>query len=158
MKALTVMLRGIAVASLVGTSLIVTAPTASAQNCSAVPGYAKRISHGVTEYYEDGRCGVDPNRLQRPVPRPAPQPPAAAPSSSPCIGPGIVCDVIKREEARRAGHGGGGGGVGGGGFVRVGPITVIGSGGSGGGAGGTGTVSVGPLTNPDKVKKTTSAQ
>ncbi|TSD64410.1 hypothetical protein [Aeromicrobium piscarium] len=157
MKALSITLRGIAVAGLVGSGLVLTAPAASAQNCSNVPGYAKRVSSGITEYYEDGRCGVDLNRQVTP---PAPRPQTPAPPATGCrqYPDGELCGAgiggprppMSHDTWRRL-------------YGSPPPVTSVRVGapvsiGGGGGGGSVGTVTVGPISNPDKVKKSDSTK
>ncbi|MFD1858437.1 hypothetical protein EHW97_04775 [Aeromicrobium camelliae] len=151
MGVLSIAVRGMAVAGLVGSGLVLTAPAASAQNCSSVPGYAKRPTTVGVEYYEDARCGVDQNRITRP---PATRPVSSQPTGWGCrqYPDGELCGVgigprptvsLSHETWRRLY-----------GTVRVGaPVTVRGGGGTGTGGGGGGTVSIGALSNPDKDKK-----
>lgn len=48
-------------------ALAMTGTTAHAVNCSTAEGYAKRTTaSGATEFYEDSRCGIDPNRFTAP--------------------------------------------------------------------------------------------
>lgn len=154
MKALSIALRGAAVAAVIGGTLVVTAPSASAQNCSThAPGYAKRVTHGATEYYEDARCGVDPNRISPRPPAPRPQTPGTSgwgcrqyPDGELCgVGIGAPRTPLSHDTWRRLY-----GSPPPSGTVRVGaPV--------GGGGGPVGSVSIGPLSNPDKDEKVTKS-
>lgn len=156
MKLLPTLARTAAAAGLIGATMVFVAPAASAQQCSTVPGYAKKVSNGVVEYYEEGRCGTDPNRLPAPPPRPNPAPKA------PVAGDGCLSGIIGDAACGRTGsnvtvppfdwnirngvHIPTG-------TVTVGNTTRI----SGGGA--SGTVSIGPITPiKDKDNQDTSAK
>lgn len=144
-------------AVVLGAAALLNAPVAHAQECTSVPGYAKRVNEiGSPVWYEDARCGADLNRPQ------PPRTPPPGPKQRDCL-QGVVgdvaCDrkgaertavfpapvvqppsnVIARRVTVRYVFGG---------TVTVGPITTVGGG--GGSGGNSGSVTIGELSNPAK--------
>lgn len=142
------------VAALVVPGVAVGTTAASAQSCGSVAGVGKRVNNGVTEYYEDSRCGtLDRDGSARPAPRPA------APGGSGCraypdgelcgVGVGQPRHPISPSTWQRL-YGSSPVGT-----VTVGPITTVG-GGSGGSGGSGGTVTVGEVEKIDDHAETSA--
>lgn len=135
------------VAALVVPGVAVGTTAASAQSCGSAAGVGKRVNNGVTEYYEDTRCGnLNRDGSARPTPAPRPSAPASSawgcrayPNGQLCgVGVGQPRHPMSTSTWQRL-YGSGPVGT-----VTVGPITTVG-GGSGGSAGSGGTVTVGGL-------------
>lgn len=114
------------VGALVITGITAGAGAASAQSCASAPGVGKRVNNGVTEFYEDSRCGdlQAPNRPVQPKPNPNPNPPGWGCQEYP---DGTLCGVgipaKPRPIAPSAWQR-----LYGSQLVTVGPITVVGTG------------------------------
>lgn len=135
------------VGALVITGITAGAGAASAQSCASMPGVGKRVNnHGISEYYEDSRCGdlQAPNRPVQPTPKPNPNP------------TGVTCRDYPDGQLCGVGIGGPRPPLPGSTWVRLygsvptGTVTV----GGGGGGGNTGTVIVGDV----KTVKETNAE
>jgi len=142
MNLIATTVRGLAVAGLAGTSLMLVAPAAQARSATdcAAGGVSKTVVDGVITYRNDPNCGVDPNRggTKPPAPKP-PKPPVNGERA--CL-PGLIGDIAcDRTPGGRSVY------LVPGGTVTVGPIVTVNP---GGGSTVTPTVTVGPTSNPDK--------
>jgi len=142
MSLIATTVRGLAVAGLAGTSLMLVAPAAQARPQCVGGGVSKTVVDGVMTYRNDPGCGVDPNR--RTTRPPAPKPPKKTTTDG-CLD-GIVGDIAcGRVPGGRSVYL-----VPGGGTVTVGPtVGII----PGGGSNVNPTVTVGPTSNPDEDAK-----